>query len=225
MDLTSLGGQPNAQVLGNVIQEVDSLGRVLFFWDAFDHFSITDIDPAIPLTSPRIDWNHANALEIDQDGNYLVSLRSFSEIAKIDSRIGTALWRLGGTRNEFQFASDTERFSFQHGVRRLPNGHLLLFDNGNSRSPAFSRAAEYAVDEQAHTATLVWSYRSNPDLFSAFLGFAQRLTNGNTLVTFGVPGTVQEVTPASRLAWELKVPGYSIYRAYRVRSLYDPALY
>jgi len=146
-------------------------------------------------------------------------------VTKIDAHTGAVLWRLGGARNEFRFQPDTLKFSFQHGLRRLPNGNLILFDNGNTHSPNFSRAVEYRVDEGARTATLVWQYRPNPDLPSLALGFAQRLANGNTLVTFGPRGTIHEVSSSSQLLWELTIPqGLWIYRAYRINSLYDPAL-
>ena len=224
-DLTAFGGPATGMVVGNVLQEVDSVGRVLFSWSAFDHLSLTDIDTSISLASSPVDWNHGNAIEIDRDGNYLVSFRSLSEVTKIDSRTGAVIWRLGGVANQFQFLGDTLKFSFQHGIRRLANGDVILFDNGNTHSPQFSRAIEYQLDEVARSATAVWSYRPNPDIYSAALGLAQRLANGNTLVTFGLPGTVHEVTPGSQLAWTLTLPpNFFIYRAYRIRSLYDPSL-
>ncbi len=226
MDLSSLGLSQSTQVIGNLLQEVDSTGAVLFSWNVFDHFSFADIDsavvPLVTLSPTRIDWTHANALDVDRDGNYLVSFRHLSEVTKIDSRSGAVLWRMGGVRNVFHFDSDTNRFSFQHGVRRLASGNLLMFDNGNTRTPPFSRAIEYRLDEQAHSAAAVWQYRPTPDLFTFALGFAERLSDGNTLVTFGTRGVVQEVTPAGGLVWQLTVPnGLWIYRAYRIRSLYD----
>jgi hypothetical protein len=225
MDLTPFGGVSDAQIIGNVLEEVDLTGRVLFQWNAFDHLSITDIDPSITLTTPRIDWNHGNAIEIDTDGNYLVNFRSLSEVTKIDAHTGEVLWRLGGVRNQFRFIPDTMTFSLQHGVRRLTNGNLILFDNGNTHNPPFSRALEYRIDEQARTATVVWVYLPTPDLPSFALGFAQRLASGNTLVTFGPRGVVQEASPSSNLVWELSLPqGLWLYRAYRIHSLYDPGL-
>ena len=225
VDLTALGGSNNAQIIGNVLQEVDSTGHVLFQWNAFDHLAITDIDPSISLTTQRIDWNHGNAIEIDPDGNYLLSFRHLSEVTKIDGRTGTVLWRLGGVQNEFHFDPDSMHFSFQHGLRRLPNGNLIIFDNGNGRVPPYSRVVEYRLDEGAKIATVVWSYRPSPDLYSFALGFAQRLRNGNTLVTFGTQGTVQEVTPSHEVVWQLNLPqGLWIYRAYRVQSVYDLSL-
>src|SRR2546422_8868367 len=105
------------------------------------------------------------------------------------------------------------------------SGNYILFDNGNTHNPPFSRAVEYRLDQSAKTATLVWSYRPNPDIFSFALGFAQRLRDGNTLTTFGVLGTVHEVTPLGQVAWKLTLPpGDWIYRAYRIRSLYEPYL-
>ena len=225
MDVSAMGGASNAQVLGNILQEVDSHGRVLFQWNAFDHLSITDIDPSVPFNRPRIDWTHANAVDVDADGNYLVSFRHLSEVTKIDARTGAVIWRLGGVRNQFLFIGDTLKFSLQHGVRRLANGNVILFDNGNGHNPQFSRAIEYHLDETNYTATAVWTYRPAPDVFSFALGLAQRLGNGNTLVTFGTPGTVHEVSPTSNLVWTLTVPpGFWIYRAYRIASLYQPAL-
>lgn len=223
MDLTAYGGSSTARVVGNVLQEIDSAGRVLFTWDAFHHFSITDIDPSLPLTSPRIDWTHDNATEIDFDGNYLVSVRHFSEITKIDSRTGRVIWRWGGLKNQFKFIGDTLKFAFQHGITRLANGNYILFDNGNTHTPRFSRAVEYRLDQSGKTSTLVWSYRPSPDIFSGYYGYAQRLPNGNTLVTFGPQGILHEVSPSSQLLWTLSLPpGATVYRAYRIQSLYSP---
>ncbi len=223
VDLSASGGSPTAQVVGNVLERVDSTGHVVFLWNAFDHLAVTDIDPSISLGTAVVDWTHSNAVEVDEDGNYLVSSRNLSEVTKIDSHNGNVVWRLGGVRNQFTFIGDAEMFSFQHGIRRLANGDYILFDNGNTHTPPFSRAVEYHLDQEAKTATLVWSYRPRPDVYSFALGFAQRLPNGNTLVTFGIPGTVHEVSNSGRLVWKLTVPaGNWIYRAYRIKSLYEP---
>jgi len=47
-----------------------------------------------------------------------------------------------------------------------------MFDNGNYRSPQYSRAVEYELDEENMTATLVWQYRNTPDIFGTLLGYA-----------------------------------------------------
>ena len=69
---------------------------------------------------------------------------------------GAIIWRLGGKNNQFSFINDTIGFSHQHAIRRLENGNISLFDNGNYHSPPFSRAIEYSLNENNKTATLVW---------------------------------------------------------------------
>ncbi|GIT32244.1 MAG: hypothetical protein Ct9H300mP2_3230 [Candidatus Neomarinimicrobiota bacterium] len=50
-------------------------------------------------------------------------------------------------------------FSHQHDIRRLDNGNITIYDNGNYKEPNYSRAAEYLLDEDNMTATLISEYR------------------------------------------------------------------
>jgi hypothetical protein len=139
------------------------------------------------------------------------------EVTKIDRITGDILWRMGGKNNQFTFTSDPIPFSHQHAAKWLPNGNLVLFDNGNLRLPHFSRAVEYALDQGAKTATLVWQYRLNPDVFGPAFGDVQRLANGNTLICWGatVP-LLTEVAPDGTIVSEMALaPGVSSYRAFR----------
>src|SRR5256886_8786772 len=88
--------------MGTVVQHVSSEGDLLFQWDPFDHFEITDLVPA-SRTGPSVNWMHGNSLDLDTDGNLIVSFRSLSEITKIDTRTGAVLWRMGGLKNQFVF--------------------------------------------------------------------------------------------------------------------------
>jgi len=54
------------------------------------------------------------------------------------------------------------------------------------------------------------------------MGFTQRLSGGNTLVTYGAVPEVREVNAAGDLQWTLRPfeqPGL-IYRSFRIASLY-----
>jgi hypothetical protein len=184
MSLIVPGGQPNALVLGLVIQELDENKIVIFQWRSLDHIAITDAVHE-DLTSHFIDYVHVNAIELDNDGNILISSRHLSEITKINRTTGDIIWRLGGAGNQFNFVNDTIGFSYQHDIRRISNGNITLFDNGNYHSPQFSRAVEYSLDEQNKIATMVWQYRKTPDVYSAAMGSSQRLKNGNTLISWG----------------------------------------
>ncbi|MGH2570547.1 MAG: aryl-sulfate sulfotransferase, partial [bacterium] len=186
---------------------------------SWDHYEITEARN-VDLTAPVVDYVHSNALEGDADGSWLLSDRHMDQITKIDRTTGEVLWRLGGTRNAFVFVGDIDDstgFSRQHDIRRLENGHVTLYDNGNFHSPRFSRAVEYELDEYAYTATLVWQYRNAPDTFGGFMGSVQRLPNGNTLIGWGgTRPTATEVRPDGTKAHELDLGGsFFSYRALR----------
>lgn len=180
-------GSATALVRCGVIQEQDEAGNVVFTWRARDHFAFDDVDPLF-LTDPNnVDWTHFNAVEEDSDGNILVSVRHFNEITKIDRSTGAVIWRLGGHANEFAFVNDTSGFKAQHAIRRLVNGNITLLDNGGVGPPLHPVAAkEYQLDEDAHTATLVWSHAPDPEVFSSAIGNVQRLPNGLTLIDYGM---------------------------------------
>lgn len=221
-------GNPNAIVLGSIVQELDADKNVVFQWRSWDHIPITD--SYAPLSGVAVDPIHINAVELDYDGHLLISSRHLSEITKISRETGEIIWRLGGKKNQFKFINEHPEneptyFSYQHDIRRLPNGNITLYDNGNQHNPPYSRAVEYKLDEQNLTAELVWEYRNNPDIFGETMGSTQRLPNGNTVIGWGGVNSghiriVTEVNPAGEIEFELSFPkGVSFqttsYRAYR----------
>jgi len=210
------GGNPSATVVGYIIQELDRQGNVVFQWRSWDHYNIIDAEH-LDLTAVWIDYVHGNALDVDTDGNILFSSRHLNEITKIDRQTGDIIWRLGGMHNQFTFISDSIGFSYQHAVRRIANGDITLFDNGDFHVPAFSRAVEYRLDEVNKTATLVWQYRDTPDIEGFAMGYVQRMENGNTLIGWGAGNpTVTEVGPGGNKLYEMSFdPGIYSYRAYR----------
>ena len=222
MDLTAHGGVAQARVTGTVVQHVSADGELLWKWRAFDHFAITDVEPA-ERRGANVNWTHANALELGADGNLLVSFRNLGEITKIDATSGGVIWRLGGLRNQFNFLGvSAPAFARQHSARWAEPGVLLLLDNlGDSRE---SRAERYVIDEEARTARLVQSLGSLPAAVTEIGGSVQPLADGRTLVSFGTAGRVEEYDGAGRLVWRVVGnPGY-VFRAQRIRSLYAPGV-
>jgi hypothetical protein len=159
-------------------------------------------------------------------------------------RRGQVIWRLGGDRSDFTFVDDPfGGFCAQHDARILPNGHLSVFDNGSRKETTGpvapqtadmcpdpggagtrvarpqTRVAEYALDTDAMTATLVSSYVPT-GRYTAFAGNAQRLASGNTFVGWahasqpdGVAPFASEVTPAGDEVWSARAQGWFSYRA------------
>jgi hypothetical protein len=207
-------GDTAATVVGLVVQELDGNKNVVFQWRSWDHFHITDATYE-NLTLAYIDYVHGNAIEMDNDGNIIISSRHMDEITKINRTTGEIMWRLGGKNNQFTFLHDDDKFSHQHAVRRIANGNITMFDNGNFHSPNYSRAVEYKLDEVNKTAQLVWQYRNSPDVYGNAMGYVQRLANGNTLIGWGSANpSVTEVSPAGVKVFELTLPqGQFSYRA------------
>ncbi|MCP4580553.1 MAG: hypothetical protein GY839_02965 [candidate division Zixibacteria bacterium] len=211
------GGNPNAVVTGQIIQELDILHNVVWQWRSWDHFVITDATWDIDLLAHLIDYVHANALEIDYDGNILLSSRHLDEITKIDHQTGNIIWRLGGENNQFTFVDDTLQFSHQHDIRRLPNGNITLFDNANLRTPNYSRAIEYQLDEDSLIAYKVWEFYQTPNVAAAVGGNVQRLSGGNTIIGWGSGyPNITEVNDVGQKIFELAFDYENLcYRAFR----------
>jgi len=221
------GGHPGAMVVGSIIQELDGDRNVIFQWRSWDHLDLKD--SYNDLTLKVFDPIHINSIDMDTDNNLLVSIMAFAEIAKINRQTGEIMWVMGGSKNEFTFENEDEvsqfapqYFMYQHDVRRLDNGNILMIDDGSKAKRDWSRAVEYKIDEDAKTATKVWQYRHDPDISVNTMGTAQRLPNGNTLIGWGmgssiVKTAVTEVNPSGEVVLELAFNGnlWSSYRAYK----------
>jgi len=147
------------------------------------------------------DLFHTNSLEVldgrlegrvpaFQSGRILTSMNNLSAIAVVDLDSERVAWaRKGGNRG-------------QHDPKILDDGHLLLFDNRGR--PGRSSVIEFDLV----TGRPVWQYRGSEEnpFFSKHLGTAQRLPNGNTLITESNSGRAFEVTRDNRTVWEFYNP-------------------
>ncbi len=221
------GGQTNCSLVINVIQEQDKDRNVVFEWRNIDYIPITDSD--LDLTGNRINYGTLNGFDIDDDGNILASFRNHSEIMKISRATGEVIWRMGSPRSEFTYVGEHEEnapyyHARQHNIRRLPNGNISLFDNGEFHQPPYSRGVEYALDEVNKVVTLVSEVRyPNGNIFCATAGNAQRLANGGWFIGYGVPHpqhvkrNAVEYHPDGTIALELSLPsGILAYRVYKL---------
>ncbi|NCD32293.1 MAG: hypothetical protein EOL87_02625 [Spartobacteria bacterium] len=230
-NMLPFGGSLNAMTVDMAIQEVDPQGILHWEWQPPAFFTPSNSTPDVALDASPVDYAHCNAIEVEPDGNLMLSTRFFDEVTKINRETGDIIWRMGGSacsNNWFAFVNDDQPqagggtftgFSHQHGIRRLKNGHILLFDNGNLKNPPNSRAVEYALDEVNRIATNVWEYHHDPEIQSTEMGYAQRLDNGNTLICWGgnTNGVaLTEVTAGGETVFEMSLPaGVHSYRAYK----------
>jgi arylsulfotransferase ASST len=213
-------------VLEGAFQEVDiRTGRVLFEWHSVGHVRLTESYYRLPRNPDKTyDYFHINTVEIDRDGNYLVSARNTHAIYKIDRRNGNIIWRLGGKRSDFELGAGVA-FGWQHDVRRQKDGTLTMFDN--EAAPKLrkqSRGLVLRIDERRKTATVVHTFVHTPPLVSVDQGNMQKLPNGNFLVGWGHQPYVTEFGSHGKTLLDLRFgrSGVDSYRAYRFRWVGRP---
>jgi len=192
---------PAQSVWTNEIVIVTPDNEEVWSWHMSDHISPSRLATAF---APRQDFSHANSIRyiehnpLTHTPAFLVSVRHLSTVLLIDAASGELLWE-----------SPEGLYSFQHDATLLENGHLLVFDNGFARknvSGLFSQVVEVALPNGAR----VWGYDGGTTLTgkaqfaSSIMGGAQRLPNGNTLITLSTSGVVREVTPEGNVAWEYR---------------------
>ena len=169
--------------------------------------------------APIRDWAHANGIEYDpRDDSIIISSPVQDVLIKVDRDSSELVWLLGTPTHWTEPWSsrllnpvgELEWPYFQHGASFSADGTLVMFDNGNYRASAFepkmpvedsySRAVEYAINEQTMEVAQVWSYGGPGDepFYSGFLGDVDWLpVTGNLLVTDGTRVTDADGRPVA----------------------------
>lgn len=179
--------------------------------------------------------------------NVIISSRQASFIA-IVARNGSVVWRLGPDFSRSKELEAIGQIIGQHHVHLIPKGlpgagDLLVFDNGGASGygyvdpiapkgmGALVRASSRVLEINPVTLELVWSYRAPGKFYAANISSAQRLPNGDTLITEGPSGRVFEVTREGKIVWEYVNPLFAgarqsnaVYRAYRLPYAWIPQL-
>jgi hypothetical protein len=212
-DLSSVGGSRKGTIQDAIFQEIDlASGRVLLEWHSLDRIPLGE---SYAPVEANWDFFHINSVDVDGDGNLLISSRSTHTIYKLD-RSGAILWRLGGKSSDFEMTAGSN-FAWQHDARRQPDGTLSLLDNG--ATPAvekLSRGLILDVNEQAMTATLLRQY-THPKILSGSQGNVQLLANGNVFVGWGEVPRVSEFHHSGRIVFDAVLgEKYQSYRAFRL---------
>jgi hypothetical protein len=198
------------------------------------HFDWLHLNSATYLGPNR--WFDAGDTRFAPD-NVMISSRSASFIA-IVARDGRVVWRLGPDFRQKPEWLALGQMIGQHQAHLIPKGlpgagNVLVFDNGGASgygapSPiapqgmnTLARATSRVLEIDPLTFRRVWDYAPPDGFFATNISGAQRLPNGNTLITEGPSGRVFEVTGAGKIVWEFvnpdRVQGRGpIYRAYRV---------
>ena len=217
------GGRPgteaNGAIWGDYLREATTQGRTVWEWRVWEHLDPAEYPIAFPENG-RSEWTHGNAVIEMANGDLLVSFRNISTIIRIDRSTGRVVWKLG-----------TPPLSGQHAPTPLPNGNILVFDNGPHRlDQTFPYSRVIEVNPVRNE--IVWKYQEGfpPSFYSDRISNAQRLPNGNTLINEGQFGRFFVVTPEGEVVWEYVNPYFgpksrapasqmnNVFRIYRYKD-------
>lgn len=224
-DLTEYEGYPYAQLAGTTIQELDAEKKLVNQWRFWDEYDLSIFEEK-NLAREILDAVHTNSVELDHDGNLLMSSRAISTVAKINRQTGEVMWNLGGKFNDFSFigvdSSIVVNWFNGHDLRRLDNGHISFFINNLTGSdPKTSKVAEFILDEENLTCELAWLYEPETATNSNAMGSAQKLPNDNYFIGWGTaPRTsgaiCSEVTASKNPVMQMSMDkGIVSYRTHR----------
>lgn len=180
------------------------------------------------------DWMHSNMVNYNPKLDQIViSVLRFDEFwifshsgttEEVAGPAGDLLYRWG---NPFAYGSgdmvEDRKLFQQHDAQWIDEGmpgagNILIYNNRNN----VIREDEQADDEYSSIleiklplredgsydwsaeAEIVWTY--DQGFYSRIISGVQRLPNGNTLITSGVPGRVLEVTPDGEVVWDFLSP-------------------
>lgn len=190
--------------------------------------------------------------------NVIWSGRETNIMGITDKKTGKIVWQIGPDYVATEALRKLGQVIGPHHVHMISKGlpgegNILVFDNGgwagygapNPSSPAGRRNAlrDYSrvIEFNPVTLEVIWQYPAREGEFgmpmvgsrfySPLMSSAQRLPNGNTLITEGNNGRIFETTVEFQTVWEYinpyhgrKGPQNMVYRAYRVPYEWIPQL-
>ncbi len=184
--------------------------------------------------------------------NIIFSSRA-ANIIGIVNRAGNIVWQLGPDYSTSESTKELGQIIGQHNPHIIPKGlpgegNILVFDNGGSAGYGFADPAapdgrdsvrrdfSRVLEFDPITLEIIWEYSIGGSekfqFFSHYVSNAQRLPNGNTMVTEGSDGRIFELTEDKQIVWEYMSPFHGteepisrrIFRAYRLPYEWVPQL-
>ena len=135
---------------------------------------------------------------------------------------GDILYRYGNPESYQRGGPEDQKLFAQHDVRWIETGHpgegnLMIFNNGNGRDILYSSVDVIETPINGYTynisenepygpTNLSWEWNIGTDMYSSAISGSTRLANGNTLITFGMQGTLIEVNLNGDIVWKYISP-------------------
>ena len=172
----------------NRVFTVDKNENVTWEWDAEKHLgegSAFDQEYTSPeKEGPESDWTHMNDVDQLANGNFQLSIRNFDVLIEVNPETDEIVDVVGKP-------GDHDLMKEQHNPHRLEQwGTVVVADSENDR----------IVEIDVQSEEIIWQYGGN-DLVH-WPRDADRLPNGNTLITDSFNERVIEVNPEGEIVWQ-----------------------
>ncbi|KAJ5728676.1 uncharacterized protein N7483_003184 [Penicillium malachiteum] len=206
--------------------------ELLTQWNSLDHLSLTESNMFhawdVPQGAPGWDYVHANAVDKNEAGDYIISMRFTNTIYGVSGADGSIMWRLGGLESDF-----TQDFTFskQHDVKFVSsNGthHVISFLNNASdergNDENLSSVLFVELDTVAMNAHVLQRINRPDGDLTRLRGSAETLPNGNVFIGWSERGYQSEHAPNGDLLMTARFASsrYSTYRAYKSEFIGRP---
>lgn len=167
-----------------------STGLITWEWQAHQAYDASSGGRTVQ------DWTHINDVEVLPDGRLMVSVRNHDQVIFIDPETGIERpWTLGQDHSP---ESANKTLYEQHNPDYIPRRHggpsVLVADSEHNR----------VVESQRRGTNWTRTWEYNPGL--NWPRDADRLPNGNTLITDSRDNEVIEVNRAGNVVWRRSVP-------------------
>ena len=134
---------------------------------------------------------HVSSIAVGTQNNWIVTLRNLNTVLSL-ARNGTRAlqWTLSSSlESDFAFSHDVAKFYQPHSAQQLPNGDLLLLDDGNDRPGCLGGTESGALDDDLPAVSANASARTAGCFSRAVMYSLER----------GPP-------PVARLVWQFAYP-------------------
>ncbi|ADQ67276.1 Arylsulfotransferase (ASST) [Halogeometricum borinquense DSM 11551] len=146
------------------------------------------------------DWTHINDVELLDDGRIMASLRNQDQVVFLNRSGLEESWTLGG---EDEFETIYEQHNPDYIPTKMGGPAVIVADSENNRIVEFQRSEGEWVES--------WTWQ---DRTMSWPRDADRLPNGNTLVTDTAAGRVIDLNTDGEIVWS-----YEIQMAYEAERL------
>ncbi|CAG8903968.1 unnamed protein product [Penicillium egyptiacum] len=231
-------GRPTEEswvTIGGFVEVDVETSEVLVQWDSLENIPLHESNmfhaSDAPAGLPGWDYVHINAVDKNEAGDYLISMRFTNTIYLISGQNGNVVWRLGGIESDFE---QDFTFSKQHDVKFVSsNGthHVISFLNNASDERGEDEKISSVLFVELDTGVVPMTAKvikriNRPDSgLTRLRGSARALPNGNIFIGWSERGYSSEHASNGDLLMTAQFSSdrFSTYRAYKGEFTGRPA--